>query len=282
MTYSKSDKSYDIRRIRQQSIKGQLWSKAHPGYAAERMRRRRELYGREPKEIIKETFNPLVFKSDLCGVISDLHIPFQNKNFVDVMYTTMKKYKVKDLAIVGDFWDCDNYTRFVRLSWGESFKEEINHVKDELNRIVHNFKNVWICRGNHEKRWIDGNNGMMGMKELFNCTGIIEGYEVTLDDHMILKSGDRIWLLCHPRNFRQTPLSVARDLATKYNMNVICAHGHGFASGWDKSGKYYCIDSGGLFDKEALEYLRNTTCYPETRNGFIIIKDGEPMLFYGD
>lgn len=147
----------------------------------------------------------------------------------------------------------------------------------QLQILVDTFDRVYFCRGNHEKRWIDMNLGMVGMEELFYMTGITEGYEITLDDHMRLKSGKENWLLAHPRNFRQTPLSVARDLASKYRMNVVSAHGHQWTQGADRSGHYLCLDGGGMFDASELEYLRCTSCYPAVQGGYYIIAGGVPV-----
>jgi len=66
---------------------------------------------------------------------------------------------------------------------------------------------------------------------------------------------------------------VVRDLAAKYQCNVIGGHGHQFSQGWDRSGQFRIADGGGLFDKRAFEYLRVTSCHPETRNGFYLVQD---------
>jgi hypothetical protein len=245
------------------------------------MREHRERYGREAAHI-DEVFQPLMFESANCAVCPDWHIPFHDIDFFEHMLRICNEYDVRDLAIPGDFWDCDNYSRFVHLSWGETFRQEIENVRDVLEILTSSFDNIYFCRGNHEKRWIDGNLGMMGMKELFYVTGIVGGYKLTLDDHLVLKNQGGSWLLCHPRNFRQANLSVARDLAAKYQMNVFCAHGHQWADGKDRSGKLRLIDGGGMFDPAKLEYLRNTSTFPAVQGGFVIIQEKDVLRFPND
>ena len=159
-----------------------------------------------------------------------------------------------------------------------------------MKRILSHFERIFICRGNHEKRWIDLNAGMMGMPQLFalikphNISD--DNYErrvlVTSDDHINLMHKGQLWLCCHPRNFRITPLSVVRDLAANHLCNVAGFHGHAFNQGRDRSGKFRVVDGGGLFDRKALAYTRSTSCHPMTRSGFYILKDGNLIPYEGD
>jgi hypothetical protein len=229
--------------------------------------------------MIEDSFNPLTIKSNNICVACDWHIPFYDAEFMGQMFDVCEENGVKEIAIPGDFWDCDNYSRFTNLTqagvgWGETFRGEIEEVTTVLNALTERFKVVYFCRGNHEKRWMDMNAGMMGMEELFKLTGIRDGYQVTQDDNIVLESKGKVWLLCHPRNFRQTNLSVGRDLCAKYRCNVLVAHGHQYAQGRDRSGYYQIVDGGGLFDAGALEYLRNTSTFPAVQGGFYLIQDG--------
>ena len=268
-------KSYDAKRMRKQSARGHLWSNNHPGYDAERMRKTRQTFGRSPRFMIDAAFNPLIVKSKRVIVAGDWHIPFQDSVFCNKMIKFAEQEDIRDIIIPGDFWDCDNYSRFVKLCWDNTFAQEKENVAEWLGILREHFDNIAFCRGNHEKRWIDMNAGRMGMEELFATTQITDGYEVTLDDHIILNSKGHKWLVSHPRNFRQANLSVGRDLAAKYHCNVFVAHGHQWAQGTDRSGRYVVLDGGGMFDAGALEYLRNTTCYPAVQGGFYVLRGNE-------
>ena len=274
-----AEKARDVRRIAQQGIKGNLWSRMHPGYDSARMKEYRRKYGREARRLIDESFNPLTVKSGAICVAADWHIPFYDAPFAHYMVDVCKEFGVNEMAVPGDFWDCDNYSKFVHLGWRDTFKQEIEEVRTVLEWLLTEFDAVYLCRGNHEKRWIDGNYGLMGMEELFALLRVNGNYKVTLDDSIRLESGGKKWLLAHPRNFRQTKLSVAGSLASKYHMNVLSAHGHQWAQGQDTSGIYDLVDAGGLFDPHALEYLRMTNTYPVVQGGFYIIVDGIAVPF---
>lgn len=270
-----SDKRYDAKRSKQQSAKGTLWAKQHPEVARARMRKAYELNKGNKgiyAEMLEDNRDPIEIESDAIFICPDWHIPFHDNVMKDLLYDIAETYGIHDIAIPGDFFDCDNYTTYLRYSYMETFKQELEAVSKVLDELQLRFGRIFFCRGNHEKRWISLNYGHMGMQELFKLVGAGDKVEVTQDDFMILNPHDNPWMLCHPRNYRQTPLSVARDLATKYHKNIISAHGHFFDQGVDKSGKYHCLDGGGIFDPLAFEYLRDTGCTPWVRSGFYLIE----------
>lgn len=205
---------------------------------------------------------------------------------LDWLLIIKEEYSVTDIAIPGDLWDCDNLSRYTKLVNTCSFDEECQEVGDVLRLLVREFKNIYISRGNHEKRWMDVKGGF-SINALFNLTGVpatnpADGtvlYNLTTDDHMHLVQGGEPWLIAHPKNYRQVPLSVVRDLAAIHGMHIFGAHGHQFAQGVDRSGRYQVIDGGGMFDKKALDYLRETTTHPETRSGFYLLQDNQAIPF---
>ncbi|MCK9591854.1 MAG: metallophosphoesterase [Methanoregula sp.] len=286
-----SQKKYDAGRLTQQSAKGQHWQKLHPEAANENLKTRRKRYGHKQEgifaEMIDEQRNPLLFESDNVAVTGDWHIPFMNWIAYDQLIQAKDEHGVKDLVVGGDFWDCDNYSKFARISNVLPFEGEIEEVQKILKMLLPEFDRIFFCRGNHEKRWMDLNGGMMGMRELFR-TAIPENISeerfsqkvhITQDDHIHLIQKGQLWLLCHPKNFRQVNLSVVRDLCAKHACNVVGFHGHQYAQGWDRSGLFRIADGGGLFHRESLDYLRETTCHPMTRNGFYIIQDNALIPF---
>jgi predicted phosphodiesterase len=270
--------AFDARRSEQQSAKGNLWKRSHP----ERARALQSKYRNRAVQLIDEQRTPINIYCDNVLVTSDFHIPFHDPVLVDILCQAGEENSVDTLMVSGDFWDCDNYSKFTRKTWTFTFKEEIHLVREVMNYLLDYFKIIYFCRGNHEHRWIAVNTGMVGMDELFATTCIpTDRYKVTLDDHMYLYQGDEKWLLCHPKSFRQTNLSVVRDLAAKHQCNVIGGHGHQWAQGYDKSGTFVVADGGGLFQKEALDYLRETTCHPMVRSGFYLLQDNDLITYSG-
>jgi hypothetical protein len=233
-------------------------------------------------EELKERRNPLDIYTDAIAMTCDYHIPFVDNNLLDKLIEECEYLDIKKIAIGGDFWDCDNFSRFTHITPMSTFKDEQREVKGVIATLLNHFEHIYICRGNHEKRWIDMSYGKLDMLELFALVipddmskkEFEKRVHITNDAHMMIHFNDTKWMLCHPRNFRVTPLSVVRDLASKYLCNICGAHGHQFSQGRDRSGNYQVVDGGGLFDKHALEYLREVSAYPDVRAGFYILNDG--------
>ena len=230
---------------------------------------------------IDDEYLPLRINDSNVLVAADFHGPFWDRKLESCLYKVGDEYGVKNLLVPGDFFDCDNYTSYLKLTYLESFQMELKHMKILIDRLGSHFKKIYFCRGNHEKRWLQMNKGLVNIENLFAMLRTNAHYEVTLDDHMILSSGKEMWRISHPVNFSPNPLSVASRLADKHRMNIFSAHGHQFAQGYDKSGEYQIVDGGGLFDVQQIEYLRNTSCYPSVHSGFYLIQDGDAYPFPG-
>ena len=240
-------------------------------------------------QMIDDQRNPIIIELENVAITSDWHVPFTDEPLIQRLFDAAEEHDTRDLIIAGDFWDCDNYSRFTHMTVTASFQEEIEEVKKEIRRLLQHFDRIIICRGNHEKRWCDLNAGKVNMVELFRLAypgdfdaAVDEGkIVITLDDHIHLIHHSQLWLICHPKNFRIVPLSVAQDLAAKNLCNVITAHGHTFRQGRDRSGQFRIAEGGGMFDRFSLDYLRDTTCHPMTRSGFYILKDNVLIPFEG-
>ncbi|MFA5247885.1 MAG: hypothetical protein WCX79_00405 [Candidatus Paceibacterota bacterium] len=297
-------KARNARRNRsaQRSVQGNIYEKEHPDRAAEYRRRYKAKKGSFAQQLINARA-PLVFTAgDIC-LACDFHIPCHDESLIDYMIGVCKDLNIRKLAIDGDFLDCDNLSIFTSVTESNrsvsiTWKAEKDEGRKIMTRLLEWFEEIYICSGNHENRIIALTGGKEGFKDIVlammprNIT--ISDYErrvhSTTDDFMILNhncvdenGNDRIqeWMLCHPKNFSILPLRVARALCAKFGKNIHMAHGHNLLQGRDISGRFICIEGGGLFDREALEYTCKTTTHPVMRSGFFILKNGEALKFEG-
>jgi hypothetical protein len=266
-----------MKRIDKQIEKGRRFRLNNPEYDRDRMRERRAKYGRcegPYAQLLDELYKPIKFDSDACIVASDWHIPFYHTGYLDWVLDVADEYGVKDIAIPGDFIDCDAYSKWPKDMMRESWQTEIEWAGMILRILEDHFDRIFISKGNHENRFMVMQPGMQNMEMMFRQTGKTFEKVVFSDDTAMTMNpdSDNPWMFCHPKQFRQTPLSVAKDLAAKYNKHVVSAHGHFFAQGMDRSGKHYCLDAGGLFDPYALAYLRQVSTTPWVMNGFYLIE----------
>jgi predicted phosphodiesterase len=239
--------------------------------------------------MIENIRKPIDVVEERIFLTSDWHVPFHDELLLVRLLEAAEELDVRTLAIGGDFWDCDNFSRFTHLAPVVSFKQEVEHIKAVLDVLWRHFDKVYICRGNHEKRYIDMNAGKMNLFDMYDLAipdsmskdKFRETFHITMDDHMFFESGERRWMMSHPRNFRVTNLSVAKDLAAKFQCNQFVAHGHQMAQGYDRSGQYQLVDGGGLFNPDALDYLRETTAYAAVKTGFYLLDAGHIRVFNG-
>jgi hypothetical protein len=298
-------KARNARRNRsaQRSVQGNIYSANHPDRAAEYRRKYKEKKGEFAEKLIKARA-PLRFAAgDIC-LACDFHIPCQDDALVDYMISVCKDFGIKKLAIDGDFLSCDNLSIFndnsesnvsVTITW----KGEKEAGRAMMTRLLEWFDEIWMCAGNHENRIISLTGGKEGFFDIvqsmmpednISISEYRKRVHATIDDHMFLDhtyidedGNEKIqeWLLCHPKNFSILPLRVARVLCAKFGRNIHMAHGHNLIKGHDISGKFICIEGGGLFDREALEYTCRTSTHPMMRSGFFILKNGEALQFEG-
>ena len=232
---------------------------------------------------MKKMEEELRIESDNVLIGSDFHIPFHSNFYLHLLLSYAREHNVKTLICPGDFLDCFVVSRFINYQYGGlTFEEELRSAGEVMKELTDTFTHIYFTRGNHESFWLTKLEGYNNIHDLFKLftTGIAkEGtdYTVTNYDHLILNDN---WYICHPINYSRIPLSIPRKLATKLQMNICCAHEHRLGICKDESGKYYTIETGGIFDPTKIEYLKSSTTFPAQVQGFIYLKDDDPYLIF--
>jgi hypothetical protein len=218
----------------------------------------------------------LHIESKEIAVTSDYHIPFVDEEWLRRLVDEANERGITDLAVIGDFWDCDSISIYATNGKKFALADEIIEVNKVLRFLEGQFKRFWFSTGNHEYRWArlhaELNTNMLWK----NCE-LPKGAVTSRNDHMILNGN---WRLVHPHNYRQQGGSVAQAIAMKHKMNIVNTHGH-FAWGPEldtMSKSYWLMDLGGLFDPKKIEYMQRSSTFPMLNRGFGFIIDGEPEL----
>jgi len=98
---------------------------------------------------------PYVLDSKLVGVISDVHIPYHNRDVLYQALTWLKQQKIDTLILDGDIIDCFTLSTFEKDVRARSFWEEIMMLQNFLDDLRENFptQKIIFKLGNHEKRY---------------------------------------------------------------------------------------------------------------------------------
>jgi hypothetical protein len=91
-----------------------------------------------------------------------------------------------------------------------------------------------------------------------------------------------LWRVTHPKNYSINQLVVADQIAQKFRCNVITAHEHHTAQGWDRFGNYVIINIGTLADQNKFAYVAmDDNKGAGMKHSFATLINGVPTL-YGD
>lgn len=220
-----------------------------------------------------------VLEGDWC-VSSDYQAPFYDELFVARMARDASDAGIRNLLIAGDLADLHNFTRHPATSEEVPWSDSRANIERLFQFLCDWFERVVWKPGNHEDRLPKFTAGKIGIRELASMVKATdEGVEIVDNPIIDIHSGGEEWRVIHPKSFSIVPGSVARKLASKHLKHILCAHGHHTSISWDVSGRFRCIDIGGMFDPGRLEYIhRAPSTYPLLNQGFVLLKDGKARL----
>lgn len=215
-------------------------------------------------------------KSKNVMIIADTHLPFMNVPFAEKMFFMRDVFGSNDLIIAGDFFDEVMFS-FFDIRDKTTWQKEKEFASVFINQLLEVFDNIYILMGNHDLRILR----LLKFKENFEglIRSITQDKRVKISDYPKAEI-NKDWEVYHPRSYSQISGQVAKKLAEKYGKNVIATHGHFTSYSFDRSGKYECIDIGGLVDYDKIEYVAHSiTTHPRWINSFMILRDNKPYIF---
>jgi hypothetical protein len=240
----------------------------------------------EPQGGAQPVFNGMLhLRADQLMIAGDLHIPSTNYPLIESMTELALKHMKppRGLLICGDLSNGDQDSAHAPLAPTISRARELVMLEDMLSYLLIVFDHIWLTPGNHLRnrlmKTLSADMTANHIKRLFTPPADLDRVTFSWYDLVHVTSGDEPWIVTHQYQYRQTKLSIANDLAQKYQANTITFHQHHTASGMDKYERYAVIDCGGLHDQEMMAY---TQLVPSTRprmnSGFVYLHDGTGSL----
>jgi hypothetical protein len=219
----------------------------------------------------------LTVYAEKCLVIGDCEIPDHSIQMFENIVTIGRRFAIEDLIINGDFLALDSCSNWPKVAVDFiQFRQELKAAKMALKVFLQTFKRITWITGNHERRLAYKFDGQLNIGDFI---GDIENVRFSEYTSCILKSGGREAYITHQKNYSQIPLSVPRKLIQARHMDILCAHNHHLALGYDPSGQYWLAEGGYCRDRTRTVYKEiNTTTHPEWNPGFVMIQNGMPYL----
>jgi len=228
--------------------------------------------------IVYQLTLPLV--KNLSGnwaVASDLHVPYHDEKMVLSLVEISQQNNIKNLIIAGDLLDFSSISSFI--SKAVDLNDEIDAAQAVLSFLFQYFEKIVLIPGNHEFRFNKKIGQIVNYEHLVNMFTQDSRVCTSEYDHVILTSCGNMFRVCHPKNYSTIKGRVSTKLAEKYGTNIIAGHSHYVGINVSENGKFIAIDTGGLFNKDKMEYAQRTTLNPEWNQGFCLIVDGRCELY---
>lgn len=171
----------------------------------------------------------------VLGILSDIHIPYQDNQALTVALDRCKKEKITHLLLNGDLIDCHELSTFDKDPSKRSFVEEIRSVRTFLNTLKKKFPTVTIIfkEGNHEERFLRYMRRkapeLLGF-EILNFESLLSLKEKGIHfipSKKIMRAGKLN--IIHGHEFGQqifSPVNPARGFFLKAKTNVLGGHHH--------------------------------------------------------
>ena len=210
-------------------------------------------------------------------VIGDCEIPDHDPEIFAMAAEMAHRLNIRTLIINGDFIEADAFSKWPKISsTGQKFPVEIDLARQTVKEFLKYFNVIYTTAGNHERRLAAETRGAVWLNMLMEDQAELIMSEYS---HMTMDTPAGMWLICHPGNYSRIPLNTARELASVKLCHILTAHNHHLSSAHDKSGRYYVVDGGCCRNPAKTGYKKmNTNTYPEWIPGFVVIKDGIPII----
>jgi predicted phosphodiesterase len=216
-------------------------------------------------------------------VVGDVHVPFTDYEYTHLVSKISVKHleSPRQLIIAGDFFNLDLFSDYARLVNGPGWREEKQAAIAVAQEWAGAFDKIFLLTGNHDRRVSRRTEGEMDIMDLAEFLSIpITKLTPSIFGYCTLESNGVSWRITHAREYSINRLTVAGELALKYQTNIVSWHEHHQAIGWDRFGRYCVVNGGSLCKQDSMAYaVIDDSKRPNFNTGFVMIKDGCPTLF---
>ena len=108
-----------------------------------------------PDERAGVNTDPVLVEGERVGVLSDIHVPYHDKQALETSIRRLKKDKIDSLVLLGDVCDFYSISRHDKDPFQNNFAIEARACRELLAYLRGTFKKIpiYFKIGNHEERW---------------------------------------------------------------------------------------------------------------------------------
>jgi hypothetical protein len=224
----------------------------------------------------------LLIEEEDVMVIGDLHLPFTDYTFATLPAMIGDKYMTypRKLIIAGDAFNFDTYSIYDKICILPKLSDEKAAGQHMFEIYLDTFQEIVFLMGNHERRlqkWMKGEYDASDIAMLLSNSGKVK---TTNYGWIVLRNSTGDWRITHSKCYSVNQLTVASDLANKFQMNILTNHDHHLAMGWDRYKRYVTINNGCLVDDTKIPYVNmDDNRMANMTQGFTMFKNGHPTVF---
>lgn len=223
----------------------------------------------------------LHLRTDQLMIAGDIHVPSTNYPLMQAMVDVAMKHmkEPRELLICGDLSNGDADTSHAPLAPTISRQNEYRQLEDLMNWLLMTFDFIYLTPGNHLRHrlmnTLKADIGADQVIRLFVPPYQLGRVQLSWYDEVHVTSAGQEYVVCHQYQYRQNKLSIANDLALKYQKNTIVFHQHHTAKGRDKYNRFTIVDCGGLHDQDMMAYVNLVpSTLPRMNNAFVYLHNG--------
>jgi hypothetical protein len=225
---------------------------------------------------------PISLKARFLAVAGDIHLSTVHKGFVSRFWRVSSLHMPDDreLVVAGDFINADAFSDYELTAPVASFGTELAAARVFFQEALQVFPRVHIIMGNHDRRVQKKTRLAIMPDDLLRLVSGDPRIQISIWGHLVAHSDTGEWRITHGSQYSVNQLTVASEMALKFQQHIISHHEHHLGMGFDRFKRYVVINNGGLFDREQLLYSRlDDTKNPNMANGFTLLRDGYPAVF---
>lgn len=238
-----------------------------------------------PQSKHKQVMVPLIQLDKPLLVIADLHVPYQNAEWVERVSELALAWGVDDVLLAGDALDMYALSTYERES-NPTLEDEIEAWREFEDAMLAYYKRLIWMMGNHEYRLGRKIDNAITTAQMVagvfvdpanrEKVEVVNSYSVNVS----LPGPDALidWRIEHPKS---AGAGVAVNLAVHHRLNVAVAHTHHASTSRDPSGTYFGVRIGASADHNRMSYCTRITHGKDAMtNGALILVPGKDGIFH--